>query len=273
MNKTRLQALFSPSPISAHSSPMLSLRSFVFNLLFYATLIVLMIGGLPSVLMGRRAVFFMGRLWGSCSLWLLEHICGLRVEFRGLENIPRGGYIIASKHQSFLETFSLLHNAPDFAYVLKHELMYIPIFGWYLWGAEQIAIDRARGKNALSVLNERATAVVNDGRQIFIFPEGTRRPPAAPPNYKFGVAYLYEATNAPCLPVALNTGLYWGRRGFKRRPGVAVIEYLPPIAPGLDRDAFLAKLQEAIETACARLNAEAVAQDSSLALKLAPAQS
>jgi 1-acyl-sn-glycerol-3-phosphate acyltransferase len=252
---------------------MTSLRSFAFNILFYATLIVLMILGLPSVLMGRRAVFFMGRLWGACSLWLLKHICGLTIEFRGLENIPKGGYIIAAKHQSFLETFSLLKHAPDFAYILKHELMYIPFFGWYLWGAEQIGIDRARGKNALSVLNERATAVLRAGRQIFIFPEGTRRPPAAPPQYKYGVAYLYADSGAPCLPVALNTGLYWGRRGFQRRPGVAIIEYLPPIAPGLDRETFLSKLQEAIEAACARLNAEAVARDSSLALKLVPAQS
>jgi 1-acyl-sn-glycerol-3-phosphate acyltransferase len=252
---------------------MTSLRSFVFNVLFYATLIVLMILGLPSVLMGRHAVFFMGRLWGACSLWLLKNICGLTIEFRGLENIPKGGYIIAAKHQSFLETFSLLKHAPDFAYILKHELMYIPFFGWYLWGAEQIGIDRARGRNALSVLNERAAAVLRAGRQIFIFPEGTRRPPAAPPQYKFGVAYLYADSGAPCLPVALNTGLYWGRRGFQRRPGVAIIEYLPPIAPGLDREAFLNKLQDAIESACARLNAEAVAGDSSLALKLAPAQS
>jgi 1-acyl-sn-glycerol-3-phosphate acyltransferase len=252
---------------------MVSLRSFLFNLLFYATLIILMILGLPSVLMGRHAVFFMGRLWGACSLLLLKYICGRTVEFRGLENIPKGGYIIASKHQSFLETFSLIKNAPDFAYVLKHELMYIPFFGWYLWGAEQIGIDRARGKSALSVLSARATKVLQAGRQIFIFPEGTRRPPGSPPQYKHGVSFLYQDSGAPCLPVALNTGLYWGRRGFKRRPGVAIIEYLPPIPPGLDREVFMAKLQETIEPACARLNAEAVAQDSSLALKLAPAQS
>jgi 1-acyl-sn-glycerol-3-phosphate acyltransferase len=251
---------------------MIALRSLVFNVLFYVALIVLMILGLPSVLMGRHAVFFMARLWGEVSLGLLEHICGLTVEFRGLENIPSGGYIIAAKHQSFLETFSLLRHAPDFAYVLKRQLMYIPLFGWYLWGAEQIAIDRAQGKSALSVLGERATAVLRSGRQIFIFPEGTRRTPGAPPQYKFGVAYLYADSRAPCLPVALNTGLYWGRRGFERRPGVAVIEYLPPIAPGLDRDLFLPTLQEKIEAACNRLNAEALAKDSSLAFRLAPAQ-
>ena len=251
---------------------MVALRSAIFNVLFYATLIVLMILGLPSVLMGRHAVFFMARLWGEASLWLLDRICGLSIEIRGLENIPKGGYLIAAKHQSFLETFSLLRYAPDFAYVLKRELMYIPIFGWYLWGGEQIAIDRARGKTALSVLGERAIAVLRAGRQIFIFPEGTRRTPGAPPQYKFGVAFLYADGNAPCLPVALNTGLYWGRRGLERRPGVAVIEYLPPIAPGLDREVFLATLEETIEAACRRLNAEALAKDSSLAPRLAAAQ-
>jgi 1-acyl-sn-glycerol-3-phosphate acyltransferase len=252
---------------------MVGLRSFIFNILFYTTLIVLMILGLPSVLMGRHAVFFMARVWGACSLWLLEHICGLTIEFRGLENIPKGGYIIASKHQSFLETFSLLKHAPDFAYVLKKQLMYIPIFGWYLWGAEQIAIDRSRGRSALTVLSERAVAVLRGGRQIFIFPEGTRRPPGATPQYKQGVSHLYADSGVPCLPVALNTGLYWGRRGFTRRPGVAIIEYLPVIAPGLEREAFLLRLQDVIEAGSAHLNAEAVSRDASLALKLVPAQS
>ncbi len=252
---------------------MLSLRSFVFNILYYVNLIVLMILGLPTILVGRHAIFALARLWGRISLWLADKICSLRVEFRGLENIPQGGYIIASKHQSFLETFALLLHAPDFSYVLKRELTFIPFFGWYLWGADQIAINRSAARNAMSVLSLRAGEVLRGGRQVFIFPEGTRRPPGAPPQYKFGVAKLYEDTGAPCLPVALNTGLYWGRRGFTRRPGIAVIEYLPAIAPGLARDAFLARLQTTIETGCDRLNAEALAKDPSLtsAMKLGDA--
>ena len=193
----------------------------------------------------------------------------MRVEFRGLENIPQGGYIIAAKHQSVLETFALLLHAPDFAYVLKRELMFVPIFGWYLWGADQIAINRSSARNAMAMISARAGEVLKAGRQVFIFPEGTRRPPAAPTQYKFGVAKLYEDTGAPCLPVALNTGLFWGRRGFLRRPGVAVIEYLPPIQPGLDRESFLARLEATIEAECARLNAEALASDSTLATLIA----
>jgi 1-acyl-sn-glycerol-3-phosphate acyltransferase len=251
--------------------PMVSLRSLLFNIVYYVNLIVLMILGLPTILVGRHAIFGLARLWGASSLWLLDKICGLKLEFRGLENIPQGGYIIAAKHQSVLETFALLLHAPDFAYVLKRELMYVPFFGWYLIGAEQIAINRSAGRSALARISTRAGEVIGAGRQVFIFPEGTRRPPGSPPNYKFGVAKLYQDTGAPCLPVALNTGLFWGRRGFLRRSGVAVIEYLPPIAPGLAIDDFLARLEATIEAECSRLNAEAVAKDFSLASKFASA--
>jgi 1-acyl-sn-glycerol-3-phosphate acyltransferase len=248
---------------------MIKLRSLVFNVAFYVNLVVLMIGGLPLILRGRHGVFFMARLWGGSSIWLLERICGLRVEYRGLENIPKTGYILAAKHESFLETFALLEHAPDFAIILKRQLVFIPLFGLYLVGGRQIAIDRSQGRSALAQIIAQAREVVRAGRQVLIFPEGTRRPPGAPPRYKFGVAAIYAETGAPCLPVAVNTGLFWGRRGFTRRPGVAVIEYLPPILPGLDREAFATQLQAAIEKACARLNAEAVAADPRLAPVLA----
>jgi 1-acyl-sn-glycerol-3-phosphate acyltransferase len=157
---------------------MLVLRSLIFNIVYYANLISLMILGLPTILFGRHAVFALARLWAASSLWLLKTICGLRLEFRGLENIPQGGYIIAAKHQSVLETFSLVLRAPDFAYVLKQELIYVPFFGWYLLGAEQIAIDRSAGRNALSVVSARAGKVLKAGRQVFIFPKGRAGRPA-----------------------------------------------------------------------------------------------
>ena len=243
---------------------MLVIRSVVFNLLFYLTLILLMIFGLPTILGGRRAVFALASVWRAASVWLLNAICDLKIEYRGIENIPRGGVIIAAKHQSFLETFALLKYAPDFAIVLKRQLTYIPLFGLYLLVSKQISIDRTRGRQALQQIAATAKLVLAEGRQIFIYPEGTRRPPGAPPKYRPGVTLLYAETGAPCLPVAVNTGIFWRRRGFIRRPGVAVIEYLPAIAPGLNREAFAFRLQEAIEAACARLNSEAVAQDPSL---------
>ncbi len=248
---------------------MLVFRSIVFNVLFYVALLLLMVFGLPAMLGGRRGVFAVANAWRIVSVWLLETICGLEVEYRGVENIPPGAVLIAAKHQSFLETFSLLKYAPDFAIILKRQLTYIPLFGLYLIVAEQIAIDRSRGRQAMQQIVEAAKPVFAAGRQVFIYPEGTRRPPGAPPKYKKGVAALYDGNGASCVPVALNTGLFWRRRQFLRRPGVAVIEYLPPIPPGLSREAFAARLQDAIETACNRLNAEAVARDPSLAAVIA----
>jgi 1-acyl-sn-glycerol-3-phosphate acyltransferase len=248
---------------------MLATRSLLFNTLFYLNLLVLMIVGLPTMLFGRRAVFALARLWGAISVWLLDKICGLRLEYRGVENIPPGAILIAAKHQSFLETFALLKYAPDFAIILKRQLTYVPLFGLYLIVSKQIAIDRARGRQALQQIAGAARPVFAAGRQVFIYPEGTRRLPGAPPRYKQGVTALYMETGVACLAVAVNTGLFWRRHGFLRRPGVAVIEYLPVIAPGLDRAAFSKRLQSTIETACDRLNTEAIKKDPSLAAVVA----
>ena len=248
---------------------MIAIRSAIFNFAFYVNLVVLMVLGLPACLFGRPGVFFMAHTWARTSQWLLWTICGLRVEYRGLERIPPGGCIVAAKHQSFLETFSIALTFDDVAIILKRALMYIPLFGLYLVASRQIGIDRAQGRKALAQVVGQAKDVMAEGRRILIFPEGTRRPPGAPPQYKFGVAAIYEGTGAICLPVAMNTGLFWGRRGFLRHPGVAVIEYLEPIAPGLDAKSFLARLQQVTEAACDRLNAEAIARDPALAARLA----
>jgi 1-acyl-sn-glycerol-3-phosphate acyltransferase len=246
-----------PEPVMSQSTSAIGLRSLCFNVLYFVNLTVLMIIGLPSTLMGRHAVFFMARTWASSSLWLLDKVCGLKLEFRGVENIPQGGYIVAAKHQSSLETFALVLKTPDFAIILKKQLLFLPIFGLYLAASGQIAIDRARGRNALAQIIEKAGAVLRSGRQVYIYPEGTRRPPGAEPQYKPGVAFLYAAADSPCLPVAVNTGMFWGRNGFLRRPGTAVIEFLPAIPPGLPRSEFFERLKSEIETASDRLVAEA----------------
>ncbi len=254
------------APAAVKDRPaMLVVRSIVFNLLFYLTLVALMVLGLPAIFGGRRGVLALANLWRVVSVWLLEAICGLKVEYRGIENIPAGAVLIASKHQSFLETFALLKHAPDFAIILKRQLTHIPLFGLYLIVSKQIAIDRAQGRQALQQVIDASRPVFAAGRQVFIYPEGTRRLPGARPRYKTGVAAIYGGNDVPCLPVALNTGFFWRRRSFLRRPGVAVIEYLPPIPPGLKRRAFADRLQQTIETACDRLNAEAVARDPALA--------
>jgi len=243
---------------------MIWIRSAVFNLLFYVNLAILAIAGLPLMLFGRKAIFWLARQWGKNSLFLLKLICGTSVEFRGVERIPAGAFIIAPKHQSIWETFALLDYADDFSFILKRELTWIPFFGWYLIVAEQISINRSTGRTALAEATEKSAAITSQGRQIFIFPEGTRRPPGAQPAYKFGVAHLYQACNAPCLPVALNAGMFWPRRTFLRRPGKILVEFLDPIAPGLGKDEFFQQLQDRLESATGRLINESLAADPSL---------
>ncbi len=237
---------------------MIVLRSIIFNFLFYANLILLLIIGLPTLIFGRRAVISLARLWARTSLWLLKVICNLDAEFRGGNNIPAGGYLIAPKHQSIWETFALCLYFPDFSFILKRELTWIPIFGWYLLRAEQIAINRSTGSAALVEAAQRANEILAQGRQVFIFPEGTRRPVGAPPLYKFGVARIYSQVHAPCLPVALNSGLFWPRRSFIRRPGKVLVEFLEPIAPGLDKNEFHKLLQDRIEIATNKLIEESI---------------
>lgn len=227
---------------------MLALRSLAFNICFYAVTTVLAFAGLPMLVSGR-SVLRLARAWGRITLWLLRVVAGTRVEFRGLENIPPGPLLVAAKHQSALETLALCTVLPNFAYILKKELLLIPLIGWYLSRSGMVAIDRSKGTRAMSLMNAAAGAAIRDGRQLIIFPEGTRRPVGAPPAYKQGLSHLYTALSVPCLPVALNTGLFWSRNSLVRRPGRAVIEFLPPIPPGLPRQAFQALAQERLETA------------------------
>ncbi len=247
---------------------MLFLRSLLFNILFYINLTILVVGGLPAMVFGRAAILGLARAWGFSTFWLQEKICGVKVEFRGLENLSQKGCIIAAKHESIWETFALTTQVKDFTYILKRELTFLPIFGQYLLRANQIAINRKSRSIALRQLVEKAGVAIAEGRAIFIFPEGTRRPAGAPPAYKSGVTHLYAAAKAPCVPVALNSGLFWPRRKFLRPPGTIVVEFLPVIAPGLANAEFSRILQERIETACDRLNAEALAKDPSLGANL-----
>jgi 1-acyl-sn-glycerol-3-phosphate acyltransferase len=235
------------------------LRSILFNLLFYLNLLVHLLLAMPTLVMPYWAVVAVARMWGRTNLWLLRHVCGLDVEWRGLEKIPPGGIIVAAKHQSAWETFALYAVLADPVYVLKRELMWIPLFGWFMWKAGLIPIDRGAGMAALARMTARAQRALAGARprQLIIFPEGTRRPPGAAPDYKPGIVYLYGKAGVTCVPMALNSGLFWPRRSLLHYPGTIVVEVLDPIPPGLNKDAFFARLQSAIETASTRLLAEA----------------
>jgi 1-acyl-sn-glycerol-3-phosphate acyltransferase len=238
---------------------MLFVRSLVFNVAFYLNLLLWMLVFLPTLVMPRKVLLRAAQAWGASSVWLLKVLVGTRVEIRGRERVPAGGLLVAAKHQSLLETFALLPLFEDPAFILKRELLWIPLFGWLAWKSGMVAINRRGGTPALAAMNRRARAEIAAGRQILIFPEGTRRAAGAPPAYKFGVAHLYRAFGVPCLPVALNSGLFWPRRQFIRRPGTVIIEILDPIPAGLTRDAFLRELQDSLEAASARLLAEGLA--------------
>ena len=238
------------------------LRSALFNIAFYLNFIVWLIAALPTLVMPRRAIIEVVKAWGRGNLWLLRVICGTDVEWRGLEKIPPGPLLVAVKHQSAWETFALISLFDDPTFILKRELMWVPLFGWFARKGGMIAVDRAAGKGALSPMMSSFRAALAEGRQVVIFPEGTRRSPGAEPDYKLGIVFLYREGQVPCLPIALNSGLFWGRRGFLRYPGTIRVEILEPIPPGLNRRVFFRRLKDDIETATAALVAqEARARD------------
>jgi 1-acyl-sn-glycerol-3-phosphate acyltransferase len=232
------------------------LRSIAFNVLFYLNTAIWLIIALPTFFMPYRAIVAVAKAWGRSNLVLLR-VAGIDFEVRGREKIPSGPLIVAAKHQSAWETFALLPLFDNPLYIVKRELQWIPIFGWLMVKGRMVPVDRSAGSQALAAMTERARIELARGRQLIIFPEGTRRPAGAAPRYKFGVAHLYAAEGVPCVPVALNSGLFWPRRSILRLPGTVLVEILDPIAPGLDRDVFFERLQHDLETATARLIAEA----------------
>ena len=236
---------------------MIVVRSLLFNALFYLVLLAYLVVALPTLLMPRWGILRLARLWARTNLALLRIVCRIDVDWRGLEKIPAGAVLVAAKHQSAWETFALLTVFPEPTYILKRELLWIPLYGWFAKHAGMIPVERGGGKPSLLAMSARARAALIEGRQIIVFPEGTRRPPGAEPSYKFGIAHLYAEGVAPCVPIALNSGLLWPRRRFLRHPGTITVEVLDPIAPGLATEEFFARLQQDIEAATARLLAQA----------------
>ena len=235
---------------------MTALRSLIFNIIFYLNLTVFLLLGSVFFAAPRKWAIRALQAWAQASLWWLRVICGTGIEVRGLQNIPAGAILVAGKHQSFWETFAILPYLDDPCMVLKKELTWIPFFGWFIFKFRMIAVERSAGSAALRKLMARGVAELARGRQIVIMPEGTRRTPDAPPDYKPGAAALYATLGCPCLPFALNSGLYWPRRKFWRYPGTIILEFLPVIPAGLPRRAFQERLQNDIETATTRLVAE-----------------
>jgi 1-acyl-sn-glycerol-3-phosphate acyltransferase len=228
-------------------------RAFAFNFAFLAWTVILGTVGLPFLFTPRPLTMRFGRFWAASVLVLLKLIVGLDHQIRGLDRVPRGGCIIAMKHQSAWDALVLPVVLGDPAVVVKRELLLLPFYGWYAARAGSIAIDRKAGAGALRRMLARARPVAAAGRPIVIFPEGTRVAPGERRAYQPGVAALYQALALPLVPAAVNSGLYWGRRSFVKRKGRIVLEFLEPIPPGRTRPRLMAELERRVETGTAAL--------------------
>jgi 1-acyl-sn-glycerol-3-phosphate acyltransferase len=227
---------------------MRSLVAILHNTLFYAILIGYLVCLVFLLLAPSSVVMAVGKNLHR-NLIRLQKLFGMEIEVRGLDNIPREGCIIAGKHQSMWETFALMAIVPRPVFIYKRELDKVPLFGAFLRRLEFISVDRGGGGAALKDMAERSRRVIDKGWEILIFPEGTRKPPGAEPAYKYGVAKMYEEIARPVVPMVLNSGLFWSSYLWRGHRGRIVVEFLPAIPPGMERDAFFEHLRDTMETA------------------------
>lgn len=239
---------------------MVPLRSALFNTVFYANLILQMIVLTPVYfLMPRKASWIVPKTWARTNHVLMRVLVGTTFEIEGLDNLPADGvYILSPKHQSFWDVYALLPWLSDPFFILKKELMRIPLFGWYVAKQRMVPVDRAARGRAMAAVMERTKQEMATGRQLIIYPEGTRKPPGAPPDYKYGIARLYRDLQVPVVPVVMHPGLFWPRHTVNRYPGHFKVRILPPIAAGLEPDQFLRTLIETTESASDALLLETV---------------
>lgn len=236
------------------------LRSLIYAAAFYLVTGVMLVG-LSWLLLAPRGWAMAGlKLHARIVVWLLETIVGTKMEVRGREHLPYGPVLVVAKHQSTWDTFALIPLFSDPAIVLKDELKWIPFYGWFCLKFRHIFVRRDKAAVALKALVADAKERVAEGRQIVIFPEGTRMAPGAAPDYKPGYVALYDALGVPAVPVALNSGLFWPRRQLIRYPGTIVVSFLPPVPPGLARKVAKERIEAAIEQESAALIAEAGGQ-------------
>ena len=248
-------------PVSPHAkgraTPAVVIRSAVFACVFYVVTALFLVLG-SWLLLGPRTWAMKGlELHGRTSVWLLRILCGTHLEVRGHDKLPKSACLVVAKHQSAWDTFGLVPLFRDPAIVLKDELKWIPFYGWFCVKFGHILVKRDKAASALKAMIRDARNRAAVGREIVIFPEGTRMAPGAEPDYKPGYVALYEGLGLPAVPLALNSGLYWPRRSYLRFPGTIVVEFLDPLPPGLPRAEFRARMETAIEEASCRLIREA----------------
>ncbi|MBR6412767.1 MAG: 1-acyl-sn-glycerol-3-phosphate acyltransferase [Alphaproteobacteria bacterium] len=226
------------------------IRSFAFTVCFYTVTLILFVLMLPTMFMTRKGSLFFPVFWTKMATVMVRVFCGVKVRVEGLENLPKkNGYIVASKHQSALETTLFHRLIPYTFYVLKKELMWLPLVGFYFLKTGCIPIDRKGGATTMRKMLTGVKSRLAEGMNLVIFPEGTRTAPGTKKPYSPGVAFLYEQCGVPVVPVALNSGYCWPKNKMIKHAGTVTVRFLKPIEPGLQRRVFLDELYRRIEDA------------------------
>lgn len=234
---------------------MLFIRSALFNFWVYGAMVVYGIVFLPYAILSREGSYAALRNYSRHTLWMLKTLCNLRYEVRG--EVPEGEVVLAAKHQSFVDMVIIMAHVPRPRYIIKKELKWTPIIGYYAIRIGCILVDRGKKGAAVKSMTEGIKKQRGDGAQVTIFPQGTRVAPGKSLPYKIGVWRIYQAFGVPCVPAATNAGLFWGKNTFLRPPGTIIFEFLEPIPPGVEADPFMEQLETRIETASSAHNVEA----------------
>ena len=230
---------------------MVFLRSLLFNIYYFTSCAILSIGLMPLVPFGQNAAYLCCKIWNVNLIFAAKYIAGIKYQIVG--EIPTEPVIIASKHQSAWETAIFIALLPKAAYVLKKELTYIPFFGWFMLFGGMIPVNRSGGASAIKQLIKDSKARLEAGYSVIIFPEGTRKDYGSEPDYKAGIAAIYSSIGQEIVPVALNSGLFWPKKAFLKKPGTITLEFLEPIKPGLKKSEFMAELESKIESAIKKM--------------------
>ncbi len=235
---------------------MLIIRSTIFNIVHYSILVIASLVCCMLVPFPQKCILKAMKVSCYVIRFALKYIAGIEIEIRGQENLPQGGFIIAPKHQSAMETFFFPGFVNNAVYILKKELTNIPFFGWALKRVGCVGIDRSAGASALRKMKNGCGAILDKGRTVVVFPEGTRTKAGQTTKYQSGAAILYSTFDVPFIPVALNSGLFWSKKAYIKYPGKIIIEFLPAMPKGLSKQEFVDELKNRIETACQKINQE-----------------
>ena len=231
------------------------LRSLAFNVCMYVAMLALGIWYFPQALVNPDKAAAACHAFCRWVRWSAAWMVGLRAEVRG--TVPEGEVLVAAKHQSFLDILLIYDALPNAKFVMKNELRYAPVLGWFALRIGCVPVKRGRRAEAMRKMVADVAAGRERAGQLVIYPQGTRVAPGAARPYKAGTFVLYKETGMPCVPVGCNVGVFWPRHGVLRRPGTAVVEFLPPIPPGLEQPDFMARLEREVEASSDALMAEA----------------